>query len=72
MCGHRVLRLYDFFVPSFNRARPPMGCLDFLVFDGFFAGDELEHALVYLQDGEPVPCDMRVVEIVVTLKYAAL
>ena len=32
-----------------------MGCLDFLVSEGFFTADELNEALVYLQDGWPEP-----------------
>lgn len=68
MRGHRVIKSYDFFHPAFNPARPLMGCLDFLVSEGFFTGDELNDALVYLQDGWPKPEDMRVVVIVMGFK----
>jgi hypothetical protein len=61
---------YDFFQPTFNRERPLMACLDFLVSEGFFTADDLEDALVYLQDGSPKPRDMRVVEIVMNMKLA--
>jgi hypothetical protein len=49
-----------------------MGCLDFLVSEAFFTGDELEEALVYLQDGWPTPTGdvMRVVEVVAAFKGA--
>jgi hypothetical protein len=66
-----VIKSYDFFQARFNRSRPLMGCLDFLVSEGFFTGDELEDALVYLQDSAPVPSDMRIVEIVMEFKRAA-
>jgi hypothetical protein len=46
---------YDFFQPAFNRARPLMGCLDFLVEQEFFTADDLEDALAHVQDGTPVP-----------------
>ena len=71
MQGHRVLRSYDFFQPCFNRSRPLIGCLDFLMSEGFFTGDELQDALVFLQDGAPTPSDMRVVEIAMECKRAA-
>ena len=47
------------------------GCLDFLVSEGFFTADELQDALVYLQDGhlEPLPPGVaRTVEVVVRFK----
>jgi hypothetical protein len=71
MQGHRVIKSYDFFHPLFNRTRPLLGCLDFLVSEGFFTGDELEDALVCLQDGEPEPSDMRVVDIVMDFRRDA-
>lgn len=66
MKGHRVVNSYDHFHPLFNRQRPLMGCLDFLVSEGFFTGEQLEDALVYLQDGWPeasaeVMCIVRVI-----------
>jgi hypothetical protein len=71
MGGDRMIASYDFFHAKFNRERPLIGCLDFLVSEGFLTGDELEEALVFLQDGEPTPSDMRVAEIVMELKRAA-
>ena len=64
MKSHRVIRSYDSFHPLFNRERPLLGCLDFLVSEGSFTGEQLEDALVLLQDREPEPTDMRVVNIV--------
>jgi hypothetical protein len=66
MKGQRVIKSYDHFHPLFNRQRPLLGCLDFLVSQGFFTGEQLEDALVYVQDGWPEPTEgvMRVVEIV--------
>ncbi len=46
---------YDIWHPAFNRARPLMGCLDFLVAEGFFTGDDLEDTLAHAQDGTRVP-----------------
>lgn len=71
MKGHRVLKSYDHFHPLFNRQRPLMGCLDFLVAEGFFTGDELNDALIFLQDGSPEPENMRVANIVLEFKEAA-
>jgi hypothetical protein len=73
MKGERAIKSYDFFAPSFNRARPLMGCLDFLVAEGFFTGDELNDALVFLQDGhlEALPPGVaRTVDVVVRFKAA--
>ena len=67
----RPVKSYDHFNPMFNRERPLIGCLDFLVSEGFFTGDQLEDALVFLQDGEPEPDDMRVVDVVSEFKSAA-
>jgi hypothetical protein len=61
----------DCFHPLFNRARPLIGCLDFLVSEGFFTGDELHDALVFVQDGLPTPNNPRVVEIVRAFERAA-
>lgn len=60
----RPLKSYDHFHPLFNRARPLLGCLDFLVSEGFMTGEQLEEALVYLQDGEPEPRSKSVMTLV--------
>ena len=62
MRGDRVITSYDCFHPLFNRARPLIGCLDFLVSEAFFIGEALEDALVFLQDDAPTPRDMRGVQ----------
>jgi hypothetical protein len=69
--GEQAIATYDCFHPLFNRSRPVIGCLDFLVSQGFFSGDALEQALAFLQDGAPTPSDMRVVEIVTEFERAA-
>lgn len=72
MHSHRVIKSYDFFKPLFNRARPLMGCLDFLVSEGFFTTDELHEALIAIQDGEEhVPSGvLRTVDVVMGFKAA--
>jgi hypothetical protein len=71
MHGERVVKSYDHFHPLFNRQRPLMGCLDFLVSEGFMSGEQLEDALIFIQDGFPEPEDMRVVNVVFEFKQAA-
>ena len=66
--GERVIASHDFFHPLFNQSRPLIGCLDFLVSERFFTGDELEDALSHLRDGDPTPSDTRVAEIVLKFK----
>jgi hypothetical protein len=66
-----VFRSYDFFEPSFNRERPLLGCLDSLVAQGFFTGEQLEAAQAYLQDGGRTPSDTRVVDIVMDFRRDA-
>jgi hypothetical protein len=72
MKGDRLVKSYDFFNPSFNRARPLMGALDFLAAEGFFTTDQLHEALIYLQDGGRRPSKgvARVVEVVSMFKAA--
>jgi hypothetical protein len=60
---------YDTWHPSFNRARPLHGCLDFLAAEGFFTGDDLEDALAHVQDDTRVPKRLaRVVEVIERFK----
>ena len=60
---------YDFFHPSFNRARPLLGCLDFLVSEGFFDADDLEDALAVIADDLDMPARLvRVVEVIERFK----
>ncbi len=68
----RTIKSYDFLQPSFNRARPLMGALDFMVAEGFFTADQLHAALVFLQDGgrRPPKGVARVVGIVMEMKRA--
>jgi hypothetical protein len=46
----KPLAAFDHFSPAFNRAQPLLGCLDFMVTEGFFTGDDLESALVVIAD----------------------
>ena len=72
MKGHRVIKSYDFFHPTFNRARPLMACLDFLVAEEFFTADDLHEALAHVQDGTRVPRRLaRVVEVIERFKEAS-
>jgi len=74
MKGHRVIKSYDFFQPSFNRARPLMGCLDFLVNETFFSGEDLEAALIALETdyGDDVDRGVRrAMQVVAEFKQAA-
>jgi len=69
MRGHRVIKSYDHFHPLFNRARPLMGGLDFLVAEGFFTADDLEDALIVIADDLDVPKRLaRVVEVIERFK----
>lgn len=45
--------------------------LDFLIEHEFMNRDQLEAALIYLQDASPEPADMGVVNIVMAFKQAA-
>jgi hypothetical protein len=69
MLGHRVIASYDFFHAAFNRARPLLGCLDFLVSEDFFTGEDLEAALAVIADDFDVPAKVaRVVEVIERFK----
>jgi hypothetical protein len=68
----RPLKSYNHFSPTFNRARPLLGCLDFLVAEGFFTGEQLEDALAVFADDLDVPTRLvRVVEVIERFKSAA-
>jgi hypothetical protein len=63
---------YDTWHPMFNRARPLLGCLDFLAAEGFFTGEQLEDALAVIADDLDVPARLvRVVEVIERLKEEA-
>lgn len=68
MCGDRVTASNDCFDPAVQPIAPPHRLPRFLVSDGLFSVDELQDALVFLQDGLPTPsnsgCPSRVADCV--------
>jgi hypothetical protein len=63
----RPIKTLDFFTAG--RPVTLQDCFDFLISEGFFRRDDLEAALVWMQDAESVrPSVMRVVEIIERLK----
>lgn len=69
---YKPIASYDAFNPSFNRARPLMGALDFLASEDFFTADDLHAALAHVQDGTRVPKRlMPVVQVILNFKDAA-
>lgn len=72
--GDRLLKSWDIFNPSFNRERPLMGALDFMVAEDFFTTDQLQDALTWIQDGGRRPRSkgvMRAVEVIMEFMAAA-
>jgi hypothetical protein len=66
----RPARIVDVVHPTFNRERPLLGCLDFLVEQEFFTGEDLEDALIAIADDLDVGSEevQHVVEVVMEFK----
>jgi hypothetical protein len=64
----RPFKSLDFF--TLGRSVTLNDCFEFSIENEFFTREQLEAALVWLQDGSPTPRDMRVLGIITEMKPA--